>query len=332
MTKPRVTTTDRLANIIEVIELGRRSGLLTVERGADHTAEQGELYFWQGHAIYAVVNGLRGRDALQSLAVWGLCRFAFEPNAPRPTSNISAPAAAPQPARPVQGQVDGASSGFFPAAQPRPQYGPAGNQAGSQAGGQRGAIQGSPSSAPLSFNWSEPPSRPSNAPPYSAPSSGYSGGYPSQASAGSGSLSEAPGEPLSPLPSSQPSSQLSSQPSSPSSPSSFGAGWPVTGGHSSTPTGFPGSTPSQTWQTDPSRYAKPVTAQQVMRRPRRGPDVRDLIAVVNTYHLSRSHRTVLLLADGEHTVLDLARLSSKPVEEIAALLADMERHGLVYYR
>jgi hypothetical protein len=30
-------------------------------------------------------------------------------------------------------------------------------------------------------------------------------------------------------------------------------------------------------------------------------------------------------------MLDLARLSSKPVEEVAALLASLERLGLVYY-
>jgi aminopeptidase-like protein len=55
------------------------------------------------------------------------------------------------------------------------------------------------------------------------------------------------------------------------------------------------------------------------------------MAVVTAHNLSRSHRTVLLLADGEHTILDLARLSSKSVEEITALLADLEVRGLVYY-
>ena len=60
-------------------------------------------------------------------------------------------------------------------------------------------------------------------------------------------------------------------------------------------------------------------------------DVRDLMAVVTTYNLSRNHRTVLLLADGEHSILDLARLSSKSVDEITVLLADLESRGLVYY-
>jgi aminopeptidase-like protein len=55
------------------------------------------------------------------------------------------------------------------------------------------------------------------------------------------------------------------------------------------------------------------------------------MTVVTAHNLSRSHRTVLLLSDGEHTILDLARLSSKSVEEITALLADLEIRGLVYY-
>ena len=33
MAKPRVTATDRLANVIEVVELGQRTGLLSAERG-----------------------------------------------------------------------------------------------------------------------------------------------------------------------------------------------------------------------------------------------------------------------------------------------------------
>lgn len=67
------------------------------------------------------------------------------------------------------------------------------------------------------------------------------------------------------------------------------------------------------------------------RRPRRAPDVRDLMTVVTNYNLTRSHRTILLLADGEHSVVDLARLSSKSVEEVIMLLNELETRGLIYY-
>jgi ethanolamine utilization protein EutP (predicted NTPase) len=67
------------------------------------------------------------------------------------------------------------------------------------------------------------------------------------------------------------------------------------------------------------------------RRPKRATDVRDLINVVTQYNLARSHRTVLLLADGEHTVQDISRLSGKPVEDVVQLLRDLEERRLVFY-
>ena len=53
--------------------------------------------------------------------------------------------------------------------------------------------------------------------------------------------------------------------------------------------------------------------------------------VVTAHNLSRSHRTVLLLADGEHTVRGSLRLSSKPLDEVTGLLDELETRGLVYY-
>jgi hypothetical protein len=299
MTKPRVTTADRLSNIIEVVELGRRSGLLTVERGSNETFEQGEVYFAQGRAIYAMVEGLRGRDALAVLAGWGHCRFAFEPNAPSPQPNVTQPQQHPSaPSRPAPQHGDG--TGYFAPqrSQPTP-----------------------PRSAPSSFNWSTPGSRPMPDP--QTPAS-YTGPIPSpQANSTAGALD---GSPMSPMP-----------PSIPSTPSSFGASWPANLS-SSTPGATRHTSGQLSWSASnsalsptPSQSTGPINPQLLQRRPRRAPDVRDLISVVNTYNLSRNHRTILLLADGEHTVLDLARLSSKQVDEIMALLADLERLGLVYY-
>ncbi len=108
-------------------------------------------------------------------------------------------------------------------------------------------------------------------------------------------------------------------------------------GYQSAPmTPTPGApTPSQ-----PQRPASFVTPPNPMnsaphpfagRRPKRATDVRDLINVVTTYNLARSHRTVLLLADGEHTVQDISRLSGKPVEDVVQLLRDLEERHLVIY-
>jgi hypothetical protein len=69
----------------------------------------------------------------------------------------------------------------------------------------------------------------------------------------------------------------------------------------------------------------------LLRRPRRAPTAQDLLAVIQSYGLSRAHRTLLMLADGDHNVLDMARLSSKKIEEVLALLGELEGHGLIYY-
>lgn len=328
MTKPRVTTADRLSNVIEVVELGRRSGLLTVERGASQALEQGEVYFLQGRAIYALVEGLRGREALAVLAGWGQCRFAFEPNAPRPAPNVieQPPAQAPQRGPTTDGRQHASQNGHSGQYAPPPQR----------------AQPTPPRGSPSTFNWDIPGSRPM---PDSQAPAGYPGSQPAQARGTHtgalpfGSQPGVAGSPFSPLPS-----------SAPSSPSSFGASWPTgptgpngwpsnangagqnTSGQLNWPSmgSAPASAPSSTG-TGPFVGGAPVSPQTLERRPRRAPDVRDLISVVSAYNLSRNHRTILLLADGEHTVLDLARLSSKPVEEIVALLADLERLGLVYY-
>lgn len=287
MTKPRVTTADRLSNIIEIVELGRKSGLLAVERGSNQTYEQGEVYFFQGRAIYAAVEGLRGREALGVLGGWGQCRFAFESDAPAPTPNV--------PLTPPAKQQTSQRAAPFPASS------------------QPGYPQ-QPTSGPANYSWSGGARIPdSQSPPGNGASRpGLQRGEPT------GAL----GSPLSP-------------PSTPSTPSSVGGGWntswpDMAGGQpTSGQLNWPG--PGAPTSTGPFAGGGAFSPELLARRPRRAPDVRDLISVVSAYNLSRNHRTVLLLADGEHSVLDLARLSSKPVEEIFALLADLERRGLVYY-
>ncbi|HEU5346578.1 MAG TPA: DUF4388 domain-containing protein [Ktedonobacterales bacterium] len=345
MTKPRVTTADRLSNIIEVVELGRRSGLLTVERGAPPSLEQGELYFAQGRAIYAAVEGLTGRDALHVLAGWGQCKFAFEPNAAAPAPNVTAPHPAPaSPASPLS-----QSSPGYPG-----MSGAQGN--GGYAPPQR-AQATPPRGAPASFNWNTPGSRP--LPDPLAPSTGPVGPLSPGAQPG-----PQPGVQRGPQAPSQVGGAGASNPAIPSGPAggagSWPAGWPSTsqgGGSGGAPASGSRATGQLNWSSQtgalpsvapswPSMPSMPSTPSQgtgpfsggaaldqeaLQRRPRRAPDVRDLMSVVSAYNLSRSHRTILLLADGEHTVLDLARLSSKTVEEVAALLASLERLGLVYY-
>lgn len=290
MPKPRVTATDQLANVIEVVELGRRTGLLSAERGSGSVHEEGEIYFLQGRAMYASLAGLRGREALAAMSRWGACRFSFDREVPSPSPNI----AAPSPAPPVPNRISDPNLVHV-----RP------------GGGQR-LPEGS-------GVWSFPPQAPSG----TFPGGGSGPLYPSGPLPGSGPLGSGPLDASGIFGASGAFAGAGSYPyGAPDNSGSFGASGigPGIGGAQQRP------------------FAPPATAERAQpsatflaRRPRRAPDVRDLMQVVTSHNLSRSHRTILLLADGEHTVLDLARLSSKPVDEITALLGDLEERGLVYY-
>lgn len=81
MSHQRETATDRLSNVIQVIQLGKKSGLLTVERGEGITFEEGAITFVNGQAREAQVGKYTGMDAFNWLNAWGPCLFAFTPTA-----------------------------------------------------------------------------------------------------------------------------------------------------------------------------------------------------------------------------------------------------------
>ena len=307
MTKPTVTATDRLANVLDVVELGRRTGLLRVERGVGTMREDGEVYFAQGKPIYAAIAGLRGREALRLLAQWGGCYFSFDPQAATPIPNISG--VLPAVSSPTNGGFarsgpngyygQNAASDFNANARPGPRlqvpppaYQPA-NQAGYQPGYQ-------PGPAPATPNF------------------GSSGAFTPPA----GSFSSDPGLPWN-VSGLNGASQPTSQPNAATS--------GVNGQQSAQMTSSPvAQTPSQPQRSAPY-VSHPSSHPLAQQRPKRATDVRDLINIVTKYNLARSHRTVLLLADGEHTVQDISRLSGKPVEDVVQLLRDLEERGLVAY-
>lgn len=99
MPQQRETVTDRLANVIEVIQLGRKTGQLSVERGTGNTYEEGYIFFLNGQIIQAVTGWRSGQEALNWLSDWGACRFTFIPDASARTTNklsaISTPSTSP---------------------------------------------------------------------------------------------------------------------------------------------------------------------------------------------------------------------------------------------
>jgi hypothetical protein len=45
--------------------------------------------------------------------------------------------------------------------------------------------------------------------------------------------------------------------------------------------------------------------------------------------LTRQHRHMFLLLDGQRTASDLVRLTRRPLDEVQHLLRDLERYGLI---
>lgn len=79
MSQQRGTVTDRLLNVIQVLQLGKKTGHLTIEREHDTKQETGEVIFLQGQVTQAYGGHRRGQDALNWLSTWGACRYVFVP-------------------------------------------------------------------------------------------------------------------------------------------------------------------------------------------------------------------------------------------------------------
>ena len=82
--KTRGTATDKLADVIQSLQLVHKSGRLTAQRDADGRTEVGVIVFRDGQVVDASVGQLRSADAFKKLVVWTRCHFVFEPDASAP--------------------------------------------------------------------------------------------------------------------------------------------------------------------------------------------------------------------------------------------------------
>jgi hypothetical protein len=71
-------TTSRLSNILNMIVLGRQSGILRVVRGQGSTREVGQIQFVDGKAVSALLGQVTGVNALSVLQNWGECVYSFD--------------------------------------------------------------------------------------------------------------------------------------------------------------------------------------------------------------------------------------------------------------
>jgi Domain of unknown function (DUF4388) len=71
-------STSRLANVIQLITLGRQTGILRVVRGHGATREMGQIQFVDGQPTAALLGQLTGAAAMNVLSNWGESAYAFE--------------------------------------------------------------------------------------------------------------------------------------------------------------------------------------------------------------------------------------------------------------
>src|SRR2546430_116617 len=77
MQSQRRAMTDCLADLIHIIRMGEKSGVLTVERGEGTSLEEGLIIFVRGQVVEARVNQRSGLAAFTYLNAWQVCHFSF---------------------------------------------------------------------------------------------------------------------------------------------------------------------------------------------------------------------------------------------------------------
>ena len=81
--------TDRLADVIHIIQFGNKSGVLAVERANGSIKEEGYIRFVLGRIVEARVGQYNGLAAFNYLATWQTCLFALVTETP--TTQLPAP-------------------------------------------------------------------------------------------------------------------------------------------------------------------------------------------------------------------------------------------------
>lgn len=104
MQPQRGTTTEHLADIIEILRIGNKSGTLMVERGEGRTLEEGSIIFTAGQAVDARVNQQSGAAAFNYLSTWQKCHFSF-------VSHTVARNSPPQVTKPLPNMQGGPTNG-----------------------------------------------------------------------------------------------------------------------------------------------------------------------------------------------------------------------------
>src|SRR5258707_15697147 len=77
MQPQRPAMTDCLGDLSHIILMGKKRGVLTVERGEGRSLEEGLIIFVRGQVVEARVNQRSGLAAFTYLNAWQVCHFSF---------------------------------------------------------------------------------------------------------------------------------------------------------------------------------------------------------------------------------------------------------------
>lgn len=107
----RGTATNRLTDVIQVIQIAHKTGMLQVNRdGSNKSIEQGTIYLQNGQIVDASLGPYQGIEALRHLETWQTCFFVFQP-----TSHLDGPSSAQIPPNPIMSYNGHGSSPTLPA-------------------------------------------------------------------------------------------------------------------------------------------------------------------------------------------------------------------------
>lgn len=288
--------TDRLDTILQAVEQSQQTGIFNVQRGKGGVSEKGSITFLYGQAVDAKVGEHSGIEALNWLKTWNSCQYIFTSQEPKEISVPPPPASKPAPAHKITSPLS-----FVAQMIPR---------SASHETVKSDTNTSIPEKAPLPTT--EPighsPARPVEFSPVRA-------------------VEQLPFEPAEPV---QTPARPSSLPHTPPSLPSFPAPAYTPAGYNPPSYNAMPLSPSYNPATPaPQTYLASThqpTTTHIPFRLLQGPEA---LSYIQRAGLSRLHRHIFFLLDGQRSADDLARLTGHQLIDILRLLADLERVGLI---
>jgi hypothetical protein len=299
----RFVPTSRLSNIIQMIMLSRQSGILRAIRGQEPARQMGQIRFVDGQPSSVLFGQMVGENALNALMGWGECMYSFDEFAVDNTDTdgyYSSGDGIPYGTTPLPSGTGSWPSYGYPSSHPSsPSYAPSSPPQYPQNPGNNSYPQ---------YNQGYPPSQPNQGYPPSQPNQGYSPppnqGYPQP----------------------QPNQGYPQPPNQ---------GYPPQGPNTGYPSGpVPNNGDPYYRQTQPGSTATSMQGSPTFR-----PELLDSVPFqtnisepIEHLPLDRRERMILLLVNGQRSMLDLVRLTHRNEREIYAVLHHLALLGLIQFR